>query len=630
MAKKKEKEVTPVEETPVVETPVPEAPVTKKPSLGLLIIPAIVVLVLLVGIIARVATSSPKAVFKTSINNSYKDVSKYLKKLDKFMEVFDAQEKAISFKGDLKFSTDREDYTESEIKDLNISFEAGLDLKHEEFINGITLEGDKESFGETIYYTEGQSFVKASFLEDVYQFTDDDSGLLFNLLGLEDQGIGELFEIYKEKEEDIDIDPETYDYLLKTVKNAVNKSLDSKSMKKEKGSFEVDGKNVKATKVSYIFTKSSTKDLVNKVVDRLLNDDKFIDKLADSTGLEKADIKDYLKEMKDSAKEIDFDEDIIVNIYIKGLFNKVVGFSLEYDEKEYFTVFTDGKTTEAIYDNHAKDDYRTKLVVTAVKNKKETEVTVKYNKDKIATATIRKFEEKVVDFDVIIYSDEEKSTISVYLTGEQKKNVVSGEYKLKAKAQGEYEEISGSYTLEASDELSGFKVDDAKKYDEEEHDEAIITAAKEVVEKDDKLNALLGDSIEAYEVSIQPSYNSDGMIPVYWDDDFYDIFKSNKARVLYVGSSYYSSYYEATEYELFNSLKTAQTKYKFHSYYLPYYYMEDEYLEKLGDTNTCEYTYDCDMYPAIYFIKDGKVKKILRGTVKLEDIEAALQEIGIS
>ena len=82
MAKKKEKEATPVEETSVVETPISETPVAKKTSLGLLIIPAIVVLVLLVGLIAKVATSSPKAVFKTSINNSYKDVSKYLKKLD--------------------------------------------------------------------------------------------------------------------------------------------------------------------------------------------------------------------------------------------------------------------------------------------------------------------------------------------------------------------------------------------------------------------------------------------------------------------------------------------------------------------------------------------------------------------
>ena len=190
-------------------------------------------------------------------------------------------------------------------------------------------------------------------------------------------------------------------------------------------------------------------------------------------------------------------------------------------------------------------------------------------------------------------------------------------------------EFSGSYTLEASDKLTGFNVDDAKKYDEEEYDEDIITAAKAVVEKDDKINALLGDSIEAYEESIQPNYNSNGMIPVYWEDEFNDIFKSNKARVLYVGSTYYSSYSEETEYELLNSLKNAQTKYKFHSYYLPYYYMEDDYYEKLGDPNTCTYTYDCDMYPAIYFIKDGKVQKILRGTVKIEDIEAALQEIGI-
>ena len=38
----------------------------------------------------------------------------------------------------------------------------------------------------------------------------------------------------------------------------------------------------------------------------------------------------------------------------------------------------------------------------------------------------------------------------------------------------------------------------------------------------------------------------------------------------------------------------------------------------------------CDKVPAIYFIKDGEVVSILRGRVTYEDVESALEEIGIT
>lgn len=605
-----------------VTAPVQGAGPVKKFNLGILIIPAIVVVLLIVGIVAKVATSTPKAVFTSSINSVYKDVSKYLKKADKLNETFDIKEKALYVKGDVKLSTNVEDITDEigELKDLKVSFEGGLDLKHEELLGGFTVDGDKESIGGTVYVTDSMAYLKTTFLDEIYKTELDDFDL------------GEVLEEYEEATKDIDVDPETYDYLVKTVKNAVVKSLDKKSMEKSKGSFEVDGKTVKATKVSYVFTKSSTKELINKVVDILLEDDKFIDKLADCTGMEKGDIKDALKEVKSSAKDIDFDKEIKLNLYTKGLFNNVVGMSLEYSDKEYVTVFKNGKTTEMIFDNHVKSD-QMKVVVTAVEGKKETEVTIKMNKEKLGTLTIRELSEEVIDLDFNVEAAGEKVKGTIYFTEKQKKNVISGEYKFKLSRDEEYVELSGNYSIEAQDKLEGFKTSDAVSF-EDADEEAIADKLKEVIEKDEKLNAIFSDLLEELEPEPEPEpyYDSNSMVLIYLDSEFTKLFADNNAKVLYVGDSYYSIYdeKEADARALLDNIVAAQTKYKFHSYRYPNYYLSDEQIQQLGETKTCEEDYDCDKYPALYFIKDKEVKKVLRGKVSAEDIATALQEIELA
>ena len=605
-----------------VTAPVQGAGPVKKFNLGILIIPAIVVVLLIVGIVAKVATSTPKAVFTSSINSVYKDVSKYLKKADKLNETFDIKEKALYVKGDVKLSTNVEDITDEigELKDLKVSFEGGLDLKHEELLGGFTVDGDKESIGGTVYVTDSMAYLKTTFLDEIYKTELDDFDL------------GEVLEEYEEATKDIDVDPETYDYLVKTVKNAVVKSLDKKSMEKSKGSFEVDGKTVKATKVSYVFTKSSTKELINKVVDILLEDDKFIDKLADCTGMEKGDIKDALKEVKSSAKDIDFDKEIKLNLYTKGLFNNVVGMSLEYSDKEYVTVFKNGKTTEMIFDNHVKSD-QMKVVVTAVEGKKETEVTIKMNKEKLGTLTIRELSEEVIDLDFNVEAAGEKVKGTIYFTEKQKKNVISGEYKFKLSRDEEYVELSGNYSIEAQDKLEGFKTSDAVSF-EDADEEAIADKLKEVIEKDEKLNAIFSDLLEELEPEPEPEpyYDSNSMVLIYLDSEFTKLFADNNAKVLYVGDSYYSIYdeKEADARALLDNIVAAQTKYKFHSYRYPNYYLSDEQIQQLGETKTCEEDYDCDKYPALYFIKGKEVKKVLRGKVSAEDIAAALQEIELA
>ena len=181
-------------------------------------------------------------------------------------------------------------------------------------------------------------------------------------------------------------------------------------MKKESATIEVNGKSVKATKISYVFDKESTQNLINSVVDKLLENDEFITKVASiSSDIEKDDVKEELKEMKDSVKEIDFKKEAVFSIYIKGLLNDTVGYSIEYDGNDYLTIFKDGNTTEINYDNHAKDFGKEKFNILVEEKNGEKEATVTATLDgktaKLATFVIRSFDKKKVDLDYTIYLD---------------------------------------------------------------------------------------------------------------------------------------------------------------------------------------------------------------------------------
>ena len=642
---KKESNVTPEEQAPVtVETPVEQTPVAgpTNPAAGLIakiglvpIVAAIVVVALLVvGTITKTATSSPKAVFKSNINKAYKEVSDALDDAKKLKKDFDLEKNALYVTGDVKVDTNIKELEEElgSLKGLSLSFEGGLDLSNEELLAGASIKGDKKSIGGTVYYKDDTAYVKTSFLDDIIKTEMDDLGFDFE----------DFKEEYDEIKDNIKVDYDSYDYIAKKFKNALIKSLDSKSMEKTKGTFEVDGKTVKATKVSYVFDKAATKELINKLTEQLLEDDDFLKKVAESTGLEKADVKEAIKEVKETVKDIDFKGEIKLNVYVKGITNKAVGFSVEYKEKEYFSVFQDGKKTEAIFDTHVKsDEYGAmKVVVLAEEKKKETEVTVKYNKQTVASLTIRKMDKEEIDLDYKISYGEQSIKGTIYFTAKQKKNNISGEYKVKVAKDDEYIELSGSYGIETKDSLDGFSTSGAKEVDELDEDE-VLEKLKEAVEDDDKLNALFKNTIEEAEESSH-NYNYIGMEELYDLDDVKAILKKSKPMVLYVGDTYYSSYYDGDKYDLLQNLKNAQSEYNFHSYYYDSYYAGTSFNDAIGEaTPKCisketteeneeeKATTKCDSHPTIYFLKDGKVQVALRGTVTTSDIESALKQIGL-
>jgi len=636
------------------DNPTPKAKPSIAKFIPLIIALGVVIVLVIGGLTLKFVSSSPKQVFKNTINNVFKEINNGLDEVEEVNDILNVEENATYISGDVKIETNIEDLIDGLSKDtiesiskLTLSYEAGIDLENEQLLGGIKVTGSDSSIDAKVYYTNDYVYLTSSVLEEIVK-TDTSE------LGSSNIDFSEYEEMLSEINEDIEFNTEDYDYILEAFKKALIKSLDSEKMQKGSGSFEVDDKTINATKVSYTFDEDALSEYVKSVCEILKEDDEFLSKLASITNLDKSDIEDALEELIDSADDIEMSDEFAVNIYLKGLLNKVVGFSVEYDEKEYFSVYNDGdKTTEIKFDNHSSDDYgKIKLVATAVAENDETTISIKYNKEQIATVTVRELSDEVIDFDVKVNYDDDTYKMSMYLSRLTENDKISGEFKYAMTLNDEYAKYSGSYSIEPKANL--IDIDISKAVDIDEIDtEKLVTNIEDVVKNDEAFNDLLGDSLDDMKTSLL-DLNSYGMKETT-SSKATSLLNNTTSTVLFVGDTYYSSYSEADAKAMFENLKKAQEELDFYSYFLDEYDVSEDFIaatstvqyicnssstitepetentenvENIEETETTE-TSTCSNYPALYLIKDGQIVKAYRGTISYDDLKNALAEIDI-
>lgn len=588
-----------------------------------IVIVAVVVVALIAGVTTKIVTSTPKAVFKSQINSAFKAVNKALDEYEDFDKKFDLSSNSLLLKGSVNLDSNiKSDDVDLELlKKMTMAGELGIDIDKETLYFSGSVKGDKNTVGVSAYYQDSNAYVDATFVDDVVKVESEEIDFT------------EIKEALEQIKEQLDkVDTKTYNKLVKKVNTSLNKTLDSKNMKKSSGKFEVDGKTVSATKNSLVLDEEALQQMVETFCDELLEDDDFLSDFAKVAEVDKGDVKEALKDLKDSAKDVDMSDDLVVNIWTKGLLNSVVGFSLEVDEKEYFSAYQDGKKAELVIDNHEKSEYsKFKVVASFEEKQKETEFTVKYNGEKVASGTIREISDEVIDLDLSAEASGQKIKISFYLSRKEEKKSITGDYKVKVTYNDQYVGVSGDYEVATGDIPS---VDTSKAVDVDDLDqEKLVESLKKVIEEDSVLKDALGSELDELEKANTPDLNSYGMSPIYGEEEGIKVLSKSQPTVLYVGSTYYSSYSELDAYNLFEALKTAQTDLKFYSYYLNYYYAEDNFKAAVKDVqytcHTSEGDTTCEDYPAIYLIKDGKVQKAFKGTATKEELEQALKELGI-
>lgn len=678
--------MTPAQPTAPI-TPAPATPnavagiVAKLQALGIgpIIAIAVVAVVLVGGIVFSAVSSTPKSAFKGAINKIYKVSNVAIDSYETYLEDYDLTEHAAYVSGDFAIESNVEDLKEAGVNKLSLSYDAGVDYKNEVLSFGAELKGNKEKISLDAQYITDEIFIKSSLFEEVLKIDSE----MMSELGIE-VDFESLKEEIKTYEKEYNTDPETYEYLVKTVRDALIESLNSDYMEKEKEKIEVLDKEISVTKHTLELDDKAIKDMVEVIAEYLLEDEEFAKTLADATNSKKSDIKEALKALKKSAKDIEFEGDFGINVYTKGLFNTLVGFGFEVEGKEYVSVYSDGKNAEIIFDDHVGGEYGTKIVVTIEASGKGYKVVAKENKEKLLEMNIKEATDETIDADITAYEDGEKvGKIGVYLSVKQKKDSFSGEYKFRVESieEEEYVEFSGKYTLNIKKKLEKMSGTKGAVSIEELDTDKVAEKIEEIAENDEDLGNLLEGTISSIEEEML-DLNSIGMVEVE-TSKAETLLTNNKATVLYVGEDYYSYYSEEEAYDFLYNIKSLQTELDFYSYFVDKYYVSTSLETALGNVTTnCvvpavetpveaekpvtegettegdkpavegetttegetseeepkeETTDDIPTncipsepnYPALYLIKDGKVQKVLTQKATEEEIKTALAEIGI-
>ncbi len=640
-----------VGQAPVMQTPVTPAPMAQNVTpvaakgaglaaklgsfgIGPIIAIAAVVVVLVGGVVFSVLSSSPKAVFKSTINRAYKEVNNAIDTYGEYKEKFDPTEKALLISADVEMDANLEELEDFELKGLKVGGELGVDYKNEVLYANGFVKGEKEEISIGGQVKNNELYVISSLLEEAVKVELEEE------LDIDFESLKEEVEAFKDE---IDMEAETYEYIAEAVKNALVKSLDSEYMEKESDKVDVGKKEIKVTKYSYELKDKALRGMVETIAEELLDDDKFIENLANASGMEEDEIEEALESLKDSADDIEFEEKIVLSIYTRGMLQSFAGFSLKVEGHEFVTYFTDGKNAELTIDGGGEGEYASKLVVTIEENKKGYDIVAKQNKEELLTIKVKELTEEKIDLVVEVPEagdDGETVKFEFAISLKEEKTKISGSYKVALAMGDQSVSLAGNYAVEAKDKIDEVDVDKAVS-PEEVDEEKLEQKLEEIIENDEVLGSLLEEALSEMEPEVDyetpeydDTYTYDGMIEI---DDYStltinDVLAKQEATVLFVGSEFYSTS-ETAAYNMYNDLVALQDELNFHSYFLYYLYADEDFKTLVKDvTYTCDtatQTATCAEYPTIYLIKEGKVQKAIRGSITKEELKTALSEIGI-
>lgn len=613
-----------------------DLPLKKKKRMLVPIVIAVILLVCVLGGVGyKIAMSSPKVIFKNTINSVFREVNRSIDEVEKIRDIFDIENNAIVFRGDIKTDVKLDALNEFEINLNDYSFggELGFDLKNELIQGNVFIKGESEKIEVNAYAQDGYVYAGSNLFE----------GLVREEYPEMADELEEIKKTLDEVRENYEIEAEYYDYVIEAVKKAIIDSLDSNKMSKESSSISVVGKDLKVTKYSYTFDEETLKNTIQSILDKLIKDEEFLDKVAKMIDEEKTTVKDGLEKAKENVdKNLKLEKEMIIHIYTNGLLNKTMGFGVEYDGKDYLHYYTDGENAEFIvYDEASNKEYWN---ITSVKKDNVDEVTVICQGEKIATLYVREYSEKRIDFDIEVYVQEETFKGTICLTNDGDDTKISGTYKAKVEYQSQYVGVEGTYGIESRDKLD--KALPSKIITEEDvSEEEIQKKLEEIVNKDKALKRLYDFALELEKENARNEY---GMKVVREVEDVKEVLNKFEGTVLYVGSPS-TSVKSSDELDVLSKLGNFQNTYGFASYYYDYSTMPKELDEifalisiqcfdgsgssSVPSTDCTTFNTDCMSmcleYPTVYFIKNGKVVRALRGKIDDNSIYKALGEIGI-
>ena len=300
----------------------------------------IVLILCLLGLYVILFTKD-SAIISSLLNNISTEMTTNLKNINAFKEDIN---KGIEVKASLETTNLEYSILKSYQYIFNLSTKDGVYNG-----NGTISQNDKE-YKVDYTYLDNSLYVKVPFY---YYPVKIDNPYSLNPLNINYNGLNNNIEVLK-------------NYLINNIKYSSSK----------KSKQEIDGKKLNVLNI--YFSKDELNEGLKTLKDSLKNDSEFRKSLAKNLGISDDLIVNILN------KEFNFEKDLVLSIYTKGLFQEFSGFTVKADEKNIVEYFI-SNDTKSLYINGEKKINITKTndkILVYIDDMKLIDIKYSDNKDK--------------------------------------------------------------------------------------------------------------------------------------------------------------------------------------------------------------------------------------------------------
>lgn len=481
----------------------------KKKKTGPIIAIIIVVLIALAALgyfviypfIMKTYFSDPKNVYEASIKTAIKGLSTTTNDLVHNKAIYDIE---ASFDSNIESLKDYTGYS------YNVNF--GVDPVKKTIQEGLSIKNLSSNVENSYYYyiKDNKAYEKySSYRGYIYKGEVDPETTkdIFSLFSND-----ELFDSADK------LSSEDINYLIDKFSQLLVDSIDENKLSKEDTSITIDGKTIKVTDNKYEIDYNTFVNMYNSIIDGIEKDDKAVEIISNVYDIEKDELKDALKDAKITDKDeedneiIDRSATITTSIYTYGTKNEIVGFGLVKDETNFHYYFSENYY-EAILKTQTKNKDTGKIEDTVVelvgkKNGNNTKVTLKYNDKEVVTLDIKQWDEKGINFDYSLITDEDTITGSFKFLKDINNERAKFSLDASVKMGKEYLSVSLSVTEDWTSEVANINTDSAVQLTDEElqkQQEEFINALK-----DTPIGTILTTISGDYDPTIKDYYDNNG------------------------------------------------------------------------------------------------------------------------
>ena len=322
---------------PIGTTPQDEEPQEKKKHS---VLPAILIILILLVVAAfciyKFLFNKPDKIVKGLINTAYDKFENIIVDTQKY----DFENEPIIVNGDLTLDTNIEGL--ENLKDIKLEYKTGIDSKNKKIeVGGLIKEDNEELLNAAMYLLDNNAYLS---LKDIYPslIKINDTEMNFNFYDLIEKNY---------TQEDIK-------FIVKSYKDILIESLDMNDFKASNDKIEIDGKEIKVSKLTYDLNQKNLKKLSDKIIEKTLENEELMSKLTKVTGTSVEQLKSELEESKNEPESESYVLQFTINIYTKPITNEFVGMDILNDSignveirnsKDKITMNLKSNETSAIY-----------------------------------------------------------------------------------------------------------------------------------------------------------------------------------------------------------------------------------------------------------------------------------------